>query len=101
MEMKQDFSKPHVILCRDGYEFSIRCLKRAVDILESVQADDRYDEDPKPVYPLSQAIDVLNNSIWEKFDEMCNQKADYDTDEWMEMKRKHDKKMEEQKHPQK
>lgn len=99
MEIKQDFSKTHVVLCHDGYEFNIRCMKRAIDILESVQEDDRYEEDS--VYPLGKAIDVLKDRIWKEFDEMCSQKADYDKNEWLEMKMKHDKKTKEQKQIQK
>lgn len=98
MEIKQDFSKTHAILCHDGYEFRIRCLKRAIDILEIEQAEDKYVDDP--VHPLGLAIDVLRDKIWGEFDAMCSQKADYDKNEWLEMKTQHDKKTEEQKQKQ-
>lgn len=101
MEIKQDFSKAHVILCHDDYEFTIRCLKRAVDILESEQEEDRYEKDSTPVYPLNRAISALKDKIWKVFDEMCGQKADYDSDEWLKMKGEHRKRAEEQKHLQK
>ena len=99
MEIKQDFSKTHAILCHDGYEFRIRCMKRAIDILEIEQAEDRCSDDP--VHPLGPVIDIIRDKIWQEFDAMCEQKADYEKNEWAEMKTRHDKRFEKQKQIQK
>ena len=91
MEIKPDFSKTHAIFCHDGYEFTIRCLKRAIDILETEQATDKDEADDTLVYPLDKAINVLRDRIWKEFDH----------EEWMKMKEKHNKKMKEQNQEQK
>ena len=96
MEIKQDFSKTHANLCHDGYEFRIRCMTRAIDILEIEQAEDKYEDDP--VHPLGPAIDILRDKIWKEFNAMCSQKADYDKSEWVEMYNAHTKRAVEQKH---
>ena len=101
MEIKQDLSKTHAIFCHDGYEFTIRCLKRAIDILETEQSVDKDDADDTLVYPLGKAIDILRDKIWQEFDAMCIQKADYDHKEWMKMKEEHNKKIKEQNQEQK
>ena len=84
--------KTAAILCHDGYDFKIRSLKRALEILLAEQDEDLYlhkHGEGDKVYPLDAAIGLIRTEIWKEYDSMVCQKAFYDNDEWLRMKEAH------------
>lgn len=83
--------KVSVILCHDGLESTIRSIKYAIDILQEVSPEDS-------VYPLANAINILNDAMWDKFNIMCSNKRVYTKTEWFDIFDEHNKKPKIQKH---
>ena len=93
MIKKRDYRKTVAIFCHDGYDFTIRGLKRALDILTNEQDEDRYLDgkgEGDEVYPLDGAIELIKTRIWKVYEDMTSQKAVYTNDEWRKMKESHD-----------
>ena len=68
----------NVIICHDGYESRIRELRAAIELLDRENDDSQKDD------PFRRAKAVLQQELWNTFDEMCGEgnKYVYTEEEW-------------------
>ena len=97
MLYEHHFNPVNAIVCHDGNAWDINCLRRALDILEFEQSEDRYHDEHgegEYKYPLDCVIELLRKRIWKLFDDMVKQGREYSKEDWLKLKMEHDKRPE-------
>ena len=93
MLIEEKYSPVTAIFCHTGFDHTIRCLKRALEILEFEASEDLYAHmhgEGDFVYPLTRPIAIIREAIWKEYEGMVKQTGEYSNDEWLKMKREHD-----------